>query len=133
HDTIAPEVLKLPTGQEAFLKRRAHTARTNAIYNVVTQMIAARAKVQSDTGDQVADVRAASGIDMTDASVDPSYREIQQAMSKERFINKDYIVKLLSEPESLIKEQGGINATRLQEMNDLYKRMEEAVFMETAV
>jgi hypothetical protein len=133
HDTISSEVLALPSGQEAFLTRRSHAARKNTIYNALTQMISTRAKIQSDTGDKVADVRAASGIALGDINTDPSYSEIQQAMGKERFVNKDYIVKLLSEPESLIKEQGTVNSIRLQQMNDLYKRMEEAVFMEAAI
>jgi hypothetical protein len=39
---------------------------------------------------------------------------------------------MVNAPEEVVREQGAINALKMQQMNDLYKRLEEMVFMEAA-
>ncbi len=39
---------------------------------------------------------------------------------------------MVNEPEAVVKEQGSINAIKMQQMNDIYKRWEELLFMSAA-
>jgi len=42
-------------------------------------------------------------------------------------------VRIVSNPEQVVREKGAVTALLMQQMNDLYKRMEEMVFMEASV
>lgn len=131
---VPPEITDSTTGQQELLRRRAHAARINSIYNVVAQMMAERVSVTSFAPDvSPADIRTASGVAPGDSTVNPSYREIQEAMSRDRFIHPEYTAQLIGAPWEIAREEVGVNATRMQQMSDLYKRTEEMVFMEAAV
>lgn len=131
---IPPDVANSMTGKEELLRRRAHTARINAVYNVVAQMMADRVSVTNFAPDvSPADIRTASGVDPSESAVNPSYREIQEAMSRDRFIHPEYTAQLIGAPWEVAREEVGVNATRMQVMSDLYKRAEEMVFMEAAI
>lgn len=126
---IPTEVVESPAGQQALLKLRATTARQNAIYNSIALMLGQR---MGGSGVNTQDMRVASGLPPGDASTDASYAEIMHAVTKDRFHNPKYIVGLVQNPEQVVREQGTVNAVRLQQLNELYKRMEEMVFMEAA-
>lgn len=126
---VPEEGMESPVGQETFLKLRAQTARQNAVYNSVALMLGQR---MSGSGVSTQDVRTASGLPAADASTDASYAEIMHAVTKDRFHNPQYIVRLVQSPEQVVREQGAVSSVRLQQMNDLYKRMEDMVFMEAA-
>lgn len=129
-DPIKADLVTKTQGQEAILARRARDARMNAVYNVIGQMIGERA---GGSGVNTQNMRIASGLPAGDASTDASYREIMEAMTRNRFNEPEYVVRMLGDPEQLIREQGSVNALRMQQMNDLYKRLEEMVVMEAAV
>ncbi len=126
---IPTEVMESPSGQQAFLKLRSTTARQNTIYNSIALMLGQR---MGGSGVNTQDVRVASGLPPADASTDASYAEIMHAVTKDRFHNPQYIVRLVQNPEQVVREQGAVNAVRLQQLNDFYKRTEEMVFMEAA-
>lgn len=126
---VPEQVVQSPVGQQTLLRRRTLTARQNTIYNSVALMIGQRL---SGSNVNTQEMRTASGLPAADASTDASYAEIVHAVSKDRFHNPQYIVRLIESPEQVIREQGTVNAVRLQQMNELYKRMEEMVFMEVA-
>lgn len=126
---VPREALQTGQGQQEFLRQRAVTARQNAVYNAVAMMIGNRI---GGSGVNVQDVRVASGLPPMTESMDASYAEIMHAVTKDRFHNPEYIVRLVQSPEQVVREQGAVYAVRLQQMNDLYKRMEEMVFMEAA-
>ena len=126
---IPTEVMESPAGQQAFLKLRSTTARENTIYNSIAHMMGQR---MSGSGVNTQDVRVAAGLPPADAATDASYAEIMHAVTKDRFHNPQYIVRLVQNPEQVVREQGAVTAVRLQQLNDLYKRMEEMVFMEAA-
>lgn len=127
---IPKDAVDTVKGEEQILRRRAHAGRTNAVYNVVSAMLAERV---GTAGVDTADIRVASGLDMSDASVTASYREIQEAMSRDRFINPEYTARLIGSPTEVAREEVGVNAMRMQQMSDMYKRMEEMLVMEAAV
>lgn len=126
---IQGEAIDSPQGQETLLDRRSNRARINTIRNVVGQLIAERAP---GSGINTRDIRMAAGLPVGDAATDASYREIQQAMSMDRHRDPAWIVRMVNEPEAVVKEQGSINAIKMQQMNDIYKRWEEVMFMQAA-
>lgn len=126
---IPTEMMTAPTGQQAFLRQRTIAARQNTIYNAVAMMIGSR---MGGSGVNTQDMRVAAGLPPMGESLDASYAEIMHAVTKDRFHNPEYIVRLVQNPEQVVREQGAVNAVRLQQLNDFYKRTEEMVFMEAA-
>ena len=129
-DPVPDKAVKSSTGQEILLERRANSARINSIYNVIASMIGERV---GGSGVDTNDIRKAAGIIPTDPGpADASYRELMQAMSVDRYHDPDYIVRMVNYPEQTVRELGSINAIKMQQMNDIYKRQEELMFMEAA-
>jgi hypothetical protein len=132
---VSPQVadpvraVESPQGQEEILKRRAQNARINTVFNAVGMMLGERA---GGSGVNTQNIRIAAGLPPGEASTDASYREISEAMTKDRFHNPEYITQLIENPEQLMREQIGVNAQRMKTLNDLYKRLEELVYMEAA-
>jgi hypothetical protein len=85
------------------------------------------------TGVDTSTVRQKSGTQTADASTDASYREIATAATRDRFTDPEYLFLVANYPEAIVREQGAINAIRLQQLSDLYKRTEELVFVEAAM
>ncbi|MEZ0225638.1 MAG: hypothetical protein ACAH83_13865 [Alphaproteobacteria bacterium] len=132
-DPVPPTAVTAPDGQAELLHRRTMDARYNTIYNVVAQMVSERA---SGSFIDVSAIRLAAGLtpgDTTLPAEGASYRELMEAMTRDRFHNPEYIVRMVNSPEEVVREQGAINALKMQQMNDMYKRLEEMVFMEAAV
>ncbi|MDP2205432.1 MAG: hypothetical protein Q8K65_03930, partial [Alphaproteobacteria bacterium] len=126
---IPRDMMESPPGQQAFLQQRTLAARHNAIYNAVAMMIGQR---MSGSGVDTQEMREAAGLPPMPESMDASYAEIMHAVTKDRFHNPEYIVRLMQNPEQIVREQGAVNAVRLQQLNDFYKRTEEMVFLEAA-
>jgi len=154
-DVIPQTVVPMPNtnvaqaaqGREAILGRHAEMAYVNTIYNTLGAMLSER------IGGSQVDVslmRAAAGIPQVDttpfeANMPPSsspqnlpnnfgasYRETQEAMTRDRFNDPQYLVKMLANPEQVARERNTLTALRLQTMNDIYRRQEELLFMEAA-
>lgn len=115
---------------EQMLRRRSHLARINTIYNTVGNPLAERVKTSKIN---LQSMRTEAGIPPGDAATEASYREIQEAMNRDRFQDPEFLARMVADPKQLIREQGAINTMKMQQMNDLYKRLEELVFMETAL
>ncbi len=128
-DPVPDKAVKSSTGQEILLERRANSARMNTIYNVIASMIGERV---GGSGVNTQGVRVAAGLPPGDAATDASYRELMQAMSVDRYHDPEYIVRMVNYPEQTVRELGSINAIKMQQMNDIYKRQEELMFMEAA-
>lgn len=126
---VPAQVITGPQGQETILDRRSQSARLNTIYNVIGQLVAERA---GGSGVNTQDVRVAAGLPPGDAATDASYRELMQAMTMDRHRDPQWVIRMVNEPEAVLREQGSINAIKMQQMNDLYKRWEELVWMSAA-
>lgn len=154
-ETVVPmpgaRVAQAAAGRAGILERNAESAYINTIYNVLGAMLSERiggSKVD------VSMMRAAAGLPTpsqnfdsptsagsaatsptmpgTTPNVGASYREIQEAMTRDRFDDPQYLIKMLSNPEQVMRERNTLSALRLQTMNDIYRRQEELLFMEAA-
>jgi hypothetical protein len=130
NDLIPQTAIRGMSGHYQILARRSEETRSNAAYNVVGQMLAERA---GGSGVNTQTMRTKAGIPATDAATDASYREVQEAMGRNRFYDPEYIVRLVEDPEQVVREQGALKAIQLQTMNDIYHRNEDALFMEAAL
>lgn len=129
-DLVPAGAVTTSEGQRSLLMRRARQARLNTVNNAIGQMIAERVGGSGATTTQA--MMTAGGKTNATASANPSYREIQESMTRARYYNPDYVVRIVDEPEVVLREQGAVNAIRLQQLNDLYHRQEEMLFMEAA-
>lgn len=120
---VPTDALNTPSGQRNMVQRRAYRARQQAIYNVFATLFALRS-VGSGEPD-IADIRTAAGVDPGLTSGDPSYREMMEAIARDKIRNPEYVTRLIDEPETLVRVQGNLQAFHLQQLNDIYKRMEE--------
>ena len=135
-EPILPTVVATATGQHELLRRRSMEARMKTAYNVMARMIGQRTggKVQT----QAAAVRAAglnstgAGADPSLVSSNPSYKEMMDAMTRDRHRQPDYLIKLVDDPAAITREQGNIKALQLQQMNEIYKRNEELLALMAA-
>jgi hypothetical protein len=125
---LAP-VVRADGGYQELLVRHAEMGYTNTIYNVLGGMLSERI---GGSGVNAQAMRTAAGITPADASTNASYRELQETMTRDRYNNPQYVVRMVEDPAQVAREQGTLNALRLQTMNDLYRRSEEMVFMEAA-
>ena len=131
NDPIPPGAVESASGHQAILDRRAEMARTNAIYNVMGSMLGERVGVPEGEGFSLNYVGWLA-LKLAGKNIDPSYSELRGGMANDRFLNPEYMASLVGTPDELVREQGSTNALRLQLMNDIYRRSEEALFMEAA-
>ena len=129
-EPMGADVVRSATGVQATIERRAKRARQNTITNTIGQMMGERA---GGTGANTQDLRAGAGTPSENASTDASYREIQQATMRERYMDPEYLFRVVNYPATVVRETGAINAQKLQLLSDLYKRAEEMVWIEGAV
>lgn len=133
-DPVPPGAVNSASGKEEILKRRSRSARMNTVYNAVGQMMGERVGVRDGAtpNTAVSEIRQAGGTHASVAPADASYKETAEALSRARFFNPQYVVRLVENPEQITRELGAVKAVQLQKLNDLYRRSEEMLYMEAA-
>lgn len=126
---ISQQEVSSASGVEEMVRRRATRARINTINNTIGQMTGERA---GGTGANTQEMRTEAGLPAQDASTDASYSEINIASNRDRFTNPQYLFQMVNYPAAVVREQGAVNAIRLMQLNDIYKRMEEWIWLEAS-
>lgn len=142
---IPPTAVDTVAGRYAMLGRRSQLAYINTIFNVMGSMLSERIGGYDNVGKNLKSwylrqapnaqgdpTRADRSFDELKNSMNPSYREAQEAMTKDRFNNPQYLLKMIEDPDQVSREQITVNALRLQTMHDIYRRSEEMLAMEAA-
>ncbi|MFH1158405.1 MAG: hypothetical protein V1721_05920 [Pseudomonadota bacterium] len=147
-DPVYPTAVDTPEGRFSILARRSEQARVNAVYNAVGQMLSehiGHSNLQivipgalawpwgGGDGQYINAISASGGRFSGDIKEDASYREMQEALVRDKYYNPSYSLRLIEDTEQVAREQITTNALRLQIMNDMYRRSEEMLFMEAAV
>ncbi len=114
------------TAKTGVLIRRSEMARANVVYHVVGQIMSER---MGGSNVNTQEIRTAAGINQENTSSNASYRELQEVMNRDRFLDQNYILNMSESPEQVIREQVTIGASRLQLMNDLFRRQEELLLL----
>jgi len=121
------------TSMEEFLNRRADKARTNTIYHAVSQMLGDRIGGSSKMAAYTQEVRSSADVDINNIAANPSYREINETLNKDRFLMPDYFIDMSTKSaEQVLREQIALGAFRSQMMDDLYRRQEEMLLISAA-
>ncbi len=152
-DPIYPTAVDSPEGHRAILTRRAEQARVNTIYNTVGQMLSEHIGHSNldnpipvpwppwtaawpwlgNDGQYIDAIIERGGMHANERKKDASYREMQEALVRFKHYNPTYSLRLIESTEQLTREQITTNALRLQIMSDVYRRLEERLFMEAAI
>ena len=158
-DPIFPTAVDTPEGHRAILARRSEQARVNTVYNTVSQMLSEHIghsnldiKIPGNAnpmliwpatglawpwlgsdGKYIDEISISGGLHDEERKKDASYREMQEALIRQKHYNPAYTIRLIEDTEQIAREQITTNALRLQIMNDTYRRSEEMLFMEAAV
>ena len=133
-EPISPSVVNTATGQREMLRRRSLEARQRTAYNVMARMVGQRTGGIKPRPEAAAVKAAANGpgSDPSLISPNPSYKELMDSMTRDRYRQPDYLIRLVDDPEAIMREQGNIKALQLQQMNEIYKRMEELLVLTAA-
>ena len=116
--------------REEILRRRADKARINTVYHSVAQMLSERIGGSSGMAPYTEEVRTAADVNLNNISSNPSYREINETLNKDRFLTPDYFIDMSAKSsEQVLREQVTLGALRLQMMDDLFRRQEEMLLM----
>lgn len=128
-DPVAPKAVETAGGHQSILERRSEQVYINTIYNTLGAMLSERI---GGSGINAQLMRTAAGVPIANASEDASYRELTQAFIRDRYFNPYYMVRLIGDPAQVGRELNTLGAMRLQTLNDIYRRSEERLFMESA-
>ena len=125
-DRLHPSVVDTPQGQEWILQKEHIKSIRNIATDVVASIISRRAAIPNgSTGQEVRAIREKIGIDPIRISNDPSYHEIMQAMTRERFFDPSYYATMAGSLGSVRQEQTMVNAYIVLQMQDVYKLQEQ--------
>jgi len=126
-DTIKDSV----SGRETIIKMQHMSAVRNIAAHVISSIIARRAPVSKSnvsglsSGTLIGEIRKNAGINAEDISANPSYNEIMLAMTKERFMDPTYYIRVQDTVPAIVKEQATLEAYVNLQLTDIYKLQEQ--------
>ena len=126
-EKIPKDTIKTPTGQEAIITRQHIASLENVSVNTVAEILSRRAGIPVGFAlpPLLRDIRLKAGVDPAHVSNNPSYNEIMLAMTKERFLNPEYFIRIHDDPGAIKQEQASVNAYVNLQMQDIYKMQEQ--------
>lgn len=122
-DPIPLASLESASGQERFLRRRSYLARHAAVRNV-PQMIVGRRMPGSQLGPWVQELRTAAGVQPSEISDNPSYREIMHAMAVDRFNSGKFATGMITDQSVIEREKLIMSSLFLMQLRDYYELLE---------
>lgn len=126
-EPLSESAVSTAAGQAQILQRRAIEARRRTVYNALGQLYGER--MPGSAYRLLADVRTRAGVPLGLVGSDPSYREIMEALARDRQRDPAYVARLIDSPESLLQEQQFQRGVQLAQWNDIYRRWEELLVM----
>jgi hypothetical protein len=130
---LPDKVIDTAIGKEYLLRMQHLTAINNIARDVVASIIARRTGSAPSPGpvggksvaDMVKEIRIKAGIDPSLISDNPSYNEIMQALTKERFFGPEYFVRMANNAAAIKQEQTAVSAYITIQMQDIYRLQEQ--------
>ncbi|MCK5556584.1 MAG: hypothetical protein KAI76_10120 [Alphaproteobacteria bacterium] len=126
-EKIPNNAINTPTGHEAIIMMQHLEAVTNVSAHTVAEILSRRAGIPAAFAlpPLLRDIRIKAGVDPTQVSNNPSYNEIMLAMTKERFLNPEYFVRIHEDIGAIKQEQASVNAYINLQMQDIYRMQEQ--------
>lgn len=129
---IDGESLRKPKGQDFMLKRRHLVTVRQLAESVIADMVARRTGISSgggpastNAGLPIQEIRLAAGVPMAEIAADPSYNEIMLALTKERFMNPEYFLRIQDDIGAIRQEQTVIDSYITLQLQDIYDIQEQ--------
>jgi len=127
------------TDIEIALKREHTAALRNSAAHVIASIIARRAPVHYETisgvtsGDLIKAIRKNAGVpagagtedDPNEVSPNPSYNELMLALTKERFLDPTYYIRVQGSIPAIQREQASVEGYVNMQLNDIYQMQEQ--------
>lgn len=122
--------LRASTGKTAFMERRANEARRQVAQDAVNAMIARRIR-GSEAQNEVRELMLQVGIPQNEipAGWNPSQYELMEVITKRRFWDPEYFVRLQTDPENVAREQAILSAFNLMQERENFELMEHIGLM----
>lgn len=127
---IAEVGLRGSSGKTAFMERRSSEARRQVAQDAINSMIARRI-TGSEAAGEVRDLMLQVGIPQSQIPADwnPSQYELMEVITKRRFWDPEYFVRLQTDPESVAREQAILSAFNLMQERENFELMEHIGLM----
>lgn len=124
--TIDKRLIDSPAGREWVLKREHLESARNIAVDVVASIISRRAAIPgTGVGMTIKEIRVNAGIPSAKIATNPSYNEIMLAMTKERFFDPEYYVRMNGNNSAIKQEQAALEAYATVQLQDIYKLQEQ--------
>lgn len=118
-------------GRNAVLDAESYRAKRQVVYDAVNHIVSRRTP-GSQLGQYIFELRRDAGIGVENISSNPSYNEIMQVMTNERFRNGKYATSQIDEPENNQRERVIQNIYFLMQMDDMLEIMDKEAMVLTA-
>lgn len=127
---IAESALVGSNGKVAYMDRRANEARRQVAQDAVNTMIARRIR-GSQAENEVRELMLQVGIPQSQipANWNPSQYELMEVITKRRFWDPEYFVRLQTDPENVAREQAILSAFNLMQERENFELMEHIGLM----
>lgn len=127
---IPESALRSSTGKTAFMERRSMEARRQVAQDAINAMIARRVTGSRAAG-EVRDLMLQVGIPQSQipAGWNPSQYELMEVITKRRFWDPEYFVRLQTDPENVAREQAILSAFNLMQERENFELMEHIGLM----
>ena len=118
------------TGKTAFMDRRALFARRQVAQDAINAMIARRIRGSRAQG-EIRELLQQVGIPSSQLPADwnPSQYELMEVITKRRFWDPEYFVRLQTDPENVAREQAILSAFNLMQERENFELMEHIGLM----
>ena len=133
---IPDNTINTPVGQEAIIGMQHLESVSNVSAHTVAEILSKRAGIPAIFAlpPLLKNIRIKAGVIDCDlappntpvcASNNPSYNEIMLAMTKERFLNPEYFIRIHDDIGAIKQEQASVNAYITLQMQDIYRMQEQ--------
>lgn len=126
-DKIPDDTLDTVTGRERILLLQHLQSIRNIAASVVSSMIARRANSAPDlpSAPLLKSMRLKAGISEARTSLQPSYNETMLTLTKERFYDPEYFIRMHDDIAAVRQEQASIQAYITMQYADIHKLQEQ--------
>jgi hypothetical protein len=116
-EVMPPSSFDNPDAQETYLRRRADRTKRALAKKTIYDILATRAP-GSQAGTYVQALRQSVGVDITEISPNPSYNEVMNALTEERFQSGVYNLGNVDNPEAATREGVALQSLEVVRLND---------------
>lgn len=129
NEKILKNAVDTASGHEYIIRKQHLDAINNIAQEVVASIISRRSNTAAGmpppAGTLIRGLRLKAGVDPARIAENPSYNEIMLALTKERFLDPEYFVRLHNNPGAIKQEQTAVGTYTTILLQDIYRLQEQ--------